>query len=312
VRKYLLFALLFIIPFVINSQESYTVTRSVFLPPVYYVGDRVELRVSVQLKAPGEVQEEEVLMPGILPVESIPDVGWGTIHSIEVLGSGDNREIRVSFTPFVTGTLSLPEMVIGNFTLNKEKIYVGSLLDEGYSVPADLQRQILLPATRLIIGLILTAIVGIPLLVLGFTRWWKARLLNLLRRYKENRPYKRMQRVLRQLRTEISVITGRDFYILLLEELRSYMTSRFGADYMTATSREISGRLKRIIKDPEKRQLVLDVFSFGDLVKFGGVHASIDRKRDDLEEVNEFLQLVEKTRSEYRKMVIEGAVYAHV
>ena len=136
--------------------------------------------------------------------------------------------------------------------------------------------------------------------------------MNFLGRYKEIRPYKQMQRVLRQLRSEVSVITGRDFYILLLDELRSYMTSRFGTDYMTATSREISGRLKGIIKNPGKRQLVLDVFSFGDLVKFGGVPASVDRKRDDLEEVHEFLQLVEKTRSEYRRMIEEGAVNAHV
>ena len=268
-----------------DTQEA-EIERTTFLPQVFYVGDRVEMRVAFRI-SPGAAPR--------LPAES-PSIAWGTLHRVRLAEVSGGWELRVSFTPYQPGTQTLPAMELGDVYLRGIDVPVPSILDEDRSKLTPLRDQLLLPATRMLLAAAAAVLVLVPALWFAFFRWGRRRLRDLLRRYRDALPYRRINRSLRQLGNEMDDMSDRDFYIQLLSDFRSYLSRRMHSEAFSATTEELAGELEHYIPTEEDRGAVLEVFKFGDRVKFASQRASTRARSDHLEAVMRVLRHVERKR----------------
>jgi hypothetical protein len=288
----LLLGLLLAAPAAAQSErgEEAEIERTLFLPQVFYVGDRVEMRVSFRTS------------PGASPrlPEETPSISWGTLHRVRLAQVSGGWELRVSFTPFQPGTQTVPPMQLGDVYLRSIDVPVPSILEEDRSELAPLRDQLLLPATRLLVAAAVGVLVIVPGAWFVFFRWGKRRLSNLVQRYREALPYRRISRSLRQLSNDMDEMSDREFYIRLLADFRAYLARRMHSEALSATTEELAGELERYIPTEEDRRAVLEVFKYGDLVKFASQRASQRDRADHLEAVLRVLRHVERKREPRR------------
>ncbi|HUX12788.1 MAG TPA: hypothetical protein VMW87_07145, partial [Spirochaetia bacterium] len=257
------------------AAQEYSVSQSVLLPPEFYVGDSVEMRLTVR------VGRNETLTPP----KSLPTSRWIVFHSVRVVPHGDTQEVRISFTPYHPGTLPFPAIELGHVVLKDISVYVKPVLS---GRPAELQsafRQLLLPNTRLLIGSAVGVLLVIPLLWFGFYRFGRERVAGLLRRVRENRPYRRLLKYLKSVGSRAGEMRGREFYIELLAELRLYLTRRLGADCSALTTSEIEPNLGRLMLSEAERAQLTQIFRYGDLVKFAGRAAPVRQRKTHIDEL---------------------------
>ncbi|MFP4566014.1 MAG: hypothetical protein ACLFNX_05885 [Spirochaetaceae bacterium] len=284
----LLLAVLSAPPAVAQSEEAREaeIERTTFLPQVFYVGDRVEMRVAFR-PAAGTAPR--------LPEET-PSISWGTLHRMRLAAVSGGWELRVSFTPFRPGTQTLPPMQLGDVYLRGIDVPVPSILDENRSELAPLRDQLLLPATEALFVAAVAVLVLVPAAWFVFFRWGRRRFRDLITRYREALPYRRINRSLRQLANDMDGMNDRDFYIQLLFDFRSYLSRRMHTEAFSATTEELAVELDRYIPTEEDREAVLEVFKFGDRVKFASQRASTRARSDHLEAVMRVLRHVERKR----------------
>lgn len=272
----------------LSADAGYTVQSSLFIPQSYYVGDRVELRIV--LRTSGDVQ--------VAPPREFPGVAWGEIHGARVSPREGAFEIRIHFTAYQPGTQTLPLLRFGDIVLEGQNVYVRSLVDEGRRDFSPPRGQLLLPSTKLVLGLTVGGFIALPLLGTFLFFWVRPRLGRLIARYLERRPYKRLQKELKILHEQNSELDGRRFYILLLEELKIYLSRRGGkGDCMAYTTREMEEYLIDFFADSSEVEPLLRIFQFGDRVKFGGGRTSREKRMEDLDLVAEISRKIEKRDS---------------
>lgn len=268
-----------------DAQQSYTVRDAVFLPQVFYVGDRVELRLRLRL-GPGITLQQN---------STPPRVEWGTVHGVTAVQQGQDAELRVEFTAFRQGTLALPPLDLGQITIQGFDVFVASILSDKPEL-SPLRDQAILPSTDLLIAGTVAALVLAPLVWLFFARFGKKRVQRLVERYRANQPARRLNRSLRQLDSEVQALKGREFYIALLEDLRAYVSQKLGVDCMSATTHELRGYLDQLIEDSRDREELVALFHYGDLVKFAQRRSPVKKRRKHIQDVQEVIAKIEHSQ----------------
>jgi hypothetical protein len=268
-----------------DAQQSYTVRDAVFLPQVFYVGDRVELRLRLRL-GPGITLQQN---------STPPRVEWGTVHGVTAVQQGQDAELRVEFTAFRQGTLALPPLDLGQITIQGLDVFVASILSDNPEL-SPLRDQAILPSTDLLIAGTVAALVLAPLVWLFFARFGKKRVQRLVERYRANQPARRLNRSLRQLDSEVQALKGREFYIALLEDLRAYVSQKLGVDCMSATTHELRGYLDQLIEDSRDREELVALFHYGDLVKFAQRRSPVKKRRKHIQDVQEVIAKIEHSQ----------------
>ncbi|MCL1817310.1 MAG: hypothetical protein FWG35_00175, partial [Spirochaetaceae bacterium] len=125
-RRVLFFAVsFFLAASSVPADGRYTVEGIRFIPPAYYVGDRVELRVQVRSSG------AQVSAP-----RGFPEIAWGEFHDARAQVQGGFTEISVFFTAYQTGAQTIPDIVCGDVILEGLSVSVRSLTDEGFRDPA--------------------------------------------------------------------------------------------------------------------------------------------------------------------------------
>lgn len=278
-------ALLFLAAAPLSAQD-YSISRTVFLPSVYYVGDRVELRLSIRSSMLDQIQ---------LPQE-LPQPSWGTIHDIRIVDRGDEKDIRIIFTSYYPGTRTLPPINLGPILLNDISIFVSSILNSNEQQLVPSRDQLILPGTQLTIILWSLLVLSIPLLWLIIFRWGRQYFVRLIAKYKEGLPYRRLQRSLKDLTENAGAIDGRNFYIALLDLVREYLSGRLNIDARSATTRELESALKKEVDNPADQNFIVRLFHHGDLVKFASQPSTLKSRMDHLTQLQEVLQHIESSR----------------
>jgi hypothetical protein len=123
----------------------------------------------------------------------------------------------------------------------------------------------------------------------------------MVERYRANQPARRLRKSIRQLRAEVEETKGRDFYIRLLSDLRSYMSRKLGVDCMSATTEELRGYLVQLIDQADDREALLDLFHYGDRVKFARGSSTVKMRRRHLDTVSDVLEEVEERHTRHRE-----------
>jgi hypothetical protein len=264
--------------------------ESIFLPPRFFVGDRVELRLTYDVPAGLAVE----------PPAQLPAHAWIEFHNIEVQdrrsadGSGEVR-VRIFFTPFSSGDTVLPPLPLGDLDTGELLVTTQSVLqlehDETLRGP---RRQLNLPLTWLRLLVLVVVGIGAPAVVFfllrygiqGFVRIREARIRRL--------PYLHVRKSLNQLAAGRSSMEGKSFFILLSLTIRSYLSERLSRPLMSVTTGEIKKELGVAGLEESVSLRIHEVLKAADLIKFSGKRADRREMERSLKAVDRIVEQVEE------------------
>lgn len=281
--KKLFFAALLLALTLISLHGQAEVTRTVFIPPEYYIGDPVELRIQIEL------DRYEILT---VPL-NIDELEWVEIRDVQVVQNNRDAEIIIKFTSFSPGTRALPDMDFGPFFLEDFKIYTKSLVEEGETDLKGLRPQVMIPGSRLSFFLLILGVFILPYAAYFLIKLAIRYIIVLLKRYHSARPYRTLVRTLKRLDSSLEKTAVRDFFITLSDALRVYLTARTGHDCKSATTSEIS-RLHGFGLDQTLWERMVSVLKLGDMVKFAGETMTEEEMRENLDFVTSLCHEIEK------------------
>ena len=280
--------LLLAVSVALSAQEESV--ESVLLPPRFYVGDRVELRLTLDVPAELVVSEPERL----------PQDPWLEVHRVEVQdhrnpGRSGKVRIRVFFTPFQPGQSRLPALSLGELHLGETTVHTRSVLEQEQSLSLQgLRGQLDLPLTAARLALIITIGIGVPAGAF-FAFLHGARGLVRIREQRRRRlPYLRFRSILRRLKKQSSEIEGRSFFILLSLALKSYLAERLSVPLMSATTGEIRQQLSGLGLEPSLSESIHELLRRSDLVKFSGRKTGRREMGAELRRVEDILEGIEE------------------
>ncbi|MBN1649129.1 MAG: hypothetical protein JW874_13920 [Spirochaetales bacterium] len=278
--------LIFLVSGVLQAQD-YVISETNFLPQKYYVGDQVELRLVIRTLKP-----EEIRIPASFPSED-----WLVFEEIQVHKHHEGAEIRIVFRSFFPGTRTLPPVNFDSFVLNKVKIHTSSILSEkntGFGGP---RKQLFLPGTRIAIVVLVFIFLIVPLFALflaGRVRRWARKMIA---QQRERKPIKRFYRGLDELKKQAGRMSSREFYIILTNSLRKYLSIRSGKDYQTITTREIGKQIKTNFPGIHHLNELVDVLKYGDEIKFSPKRSSYYKEIRDIDLILRVVTAIEDSIS---------------
>ncbi len=270
--------------------QGQSVVQVLFLPQTFYVGDMVEARVVVR-----SAENLTLTIP-----ENLPVTEWVTIHAVTVVQRADGFEVRILFQPFFTGTRQLPPIGLGAMELTGVSAFVSTSTTRSDVELEPIQDQVLLPGTRVLVAVTVFILFGLPLIIVLTSRWTRQGLAAAMKWYRERRPYRRLARSLRLLQGEMHDLDGKTFYIRLLDEARAFLDSRYDASILSATTGEMPVLLEQSGIDPATKSGIVEMFQFGDLVKFAHHTVSLEDRVRHLEQLR---KVAAETRERERKHV---------
>lgn len=267
---------------------DFAVTESSFTPTSITVGDRVEMRVVIRADDPDAIQ---------LPDE-YPSSQWIEVRNMRMIRRDEDREIRIEFSPFRTGTLTMPDIDLGAMTLSGSRFVVESVLpDDDAGDLAAAEPPGFLPGFQVLALGLVVLLIGAPFALYQLVLAVRRRVGLMIASYRANRPYRRILRKMRELRTLFESMGAREFYIHLVDEVRIYLTIRLHPDFMVATANEIPLLLQEQMQDEDLRSYLTELFHRADLVKFAFADSSSAERRHDLESIVELIAIVENRKA---------------
>jgi hypothetical protein len=273
----------------LSAQNSYTVKQMFFLPPTYYVGDLVELRVRVAAD--------------VVPTEprELPEPGWSLIRDVRVIPISGEYDIRIAFSSYVSGSRTLPPIVLGDLILDDLRIDTESLLSEPLPKAETVFDPSYLPGSRLLLSLAVGLLLLVPLLSYFSVIWIRKLILKLHQIRTERRPLRNLTEILEELQAIPSPVNNRNFYIKLTGGFRHYLARKFGEEISSLTSEELENTLTaRCPEVPELTQVAGELLRF-DSIKFGGLKSTPARRGRDLSEVRAAATTLEEYLQRLRK-----------
>lgn len=268
-------------PVVPSSGPGFVTLAAFTLPPTFYVGDRVELRIRLKVDG-GRLLRSPAQMPS---------ARWIHLDSIDVTDTKDYWVVHISFVSFAPGLRAFPPIALSAITLRGIHVTTASLVSEGKTRLTNPKGQLLLPGSMLILGVAIAFLIGLPLLVLFLFRRIRLGLTELFETRRLRRPWRKLTFALDALGAEKPPRNPRRFYITLVDEIRRYLTAKFESDFRSVTAKEFSSAVCAV--GSEAAEGLASIVSFAELVKFAGAGADEDTLRDDLMRARAIIAIVE-------------------
>jgi hypothetical protein len=279
------------------AAQDYTITRTVFIPAIYHVGDEVELRLGIRSDFAAKM---------VVP-QNLAQPSWGTIRNLALLPHEDEVELRLKFTCFSVGTHSLPALNVGPVVLEGINVFVASLAGTGVAGLEPLREQAAIPDTwwRLLAqaGIVILAPAGLAACLLWGWPW----LGHYRRIRREQRPFRQLLRRLQAGREGLAALDGIGFYAWLMAEIRQYLAERWQVPAMAATSAELAGMIRGRIHHQATVDRLVAVFIHADRVRFAGELASAQACLEELELVEAALGHIEQEERMRRRSGLAGS-----
>ncbi len=285
------------------AQEGYTLIRSLVIPPTFYVGDRVELRLLIQPD-----KGRSVAAPQQLPRDPYLHIEGVTVRKLDT-----EAEVRILFESYAPGERELPAIRLGGVILTGLKVRTSSLISAGHTALSEPKGQLFLPGSGLVLALLIAVLFGVPPLVFCSIRGARRLVAHLVDRREFERPWVRLRAALARLDRGEGFDDARGFYILVCDELRLYMSKRVVPDYLTATAREFAPLTERALPNLPEVRATVEVMQFADSVKFAGMEAGPEILMRDAGRVRVAAEAIEaRARSEREARRKGGVVHAQL
>ena len=270
------------------SQVS--LSESIFLPPRFFVGDRVELRLNYDIPADLLVDQAELL----------PEHPWIEFHTVEVQdrrASGRSGEVvvRIFFTPFQPGESLIPAFRLGDLGIGEFSVTTQSALEaEQTPLLRGPRTQLNLPLTWLKLLILLAVGIGAPACMFFLLRYG-VRGIAMIREARIRRlPYLHARKSLNRLTSQLSTIEGKSFFILLSLAVRRYLTERLSEPLMSSATGEILKELNRAGLEEDLSLRIHDVLRRADLIKFSGKRSNKREMQQGLKVVGSIVEQMEE------------------
>lgn len=265
-----------------SAQDANPVTETVFVPPVSFVGDQVEARLTLILP------EGKVLLPPL----SLPTQDWVLIRDVQVRHDPPFERVTIKYVPFAPGVKTLPPLVLGDLTLDGVKISTNSIL--GKETTSELQPprdQLLLPHTELFVFLAFLLLIVLPLAVWRFFRPMGDLVRSLWRLLDRHRAWRQLGRDLRRLQSRALGVPGPEFYTEFSHLARTYLGSRFNRDFSTLTAQELKALLQPL--PPAWAAEWVRLVHRADVVRFDAQEPSMAERLEDIESLRKGAERLE-------------------
>lgn len=265
----LLFLLIFIsvYPNALLHAESkdgnfYRIIKSNFLPPKSYVGDVVELRLTVEtaegkrIKLPARYSSSDRIK----------------IKNIRIQPHSDSlTTVRIYFISYQTGTQALPVISLGDIALKNIQIYTNSLLTElKNSRFRGVKEQVVFPGTiARIVGVVLTVVL-LPFILLFLFFKVKLWIQIITAERKRKKPYRVARVSLKKLKSNMENTKVKSFFTELSIIIRKYLQQRMELPFLSLTTDEIKKALIIKLNNESAVSKLTDILYRSDLIKFGG------------------------------------------
>jgi hypothetical protein len=247
--------------------------ESVFLPPRFFVGDRVELRLKYDVPAGVAVQVPDRL----------PEHAWIEFLDIDIqdrrISSGAGVvQVRLHFIPFSPGEAVLPSIRLGDLDTGELMVSTQSTLElEPDPTLRGPRRQLLLPLTWLRLLVLLLIAAGTPLCLYLLLRYGIRSVARIREARLRRLPYIHARKGLSQLETGRSSMEGKSFFILLSLTIRRYLSERYAVPLMSVTTGEILKELNIVGVEESVSRRIHEILKTADIIKFSGKRT---RKRE--------------------------------
>lgn len=265
-----------------GAQDVSPVSEVVFVPPVSFVGDQVEARLTLILP------EGKVLLPPL----SLPTQDWVLIRDVQVRHDPPFERVTIKYVPFAPGVKTLPPLVLGDLTLDGVKISTNSIL--GKETPSELQPprdQLLLPHTELFVFLAFLLLIVLPLAVWRFLRPTIDVVQALWRVMDRHRAWRQLGRDLRRLQARALGVPGPEFYTEFSHLARTYLGARFDRDFSTLTAHELKALLQPL--PPAWAAEWVRLVHRADVVRFDAQEPTMAERLEDIESLRKGAERLE-------------------
>jgi len=281
--------ILFFLLTYINADTGIKIVDTVFLPKEYFVGDKVELRIKLSIEDGFNLQ---------LPAK-IPESSWVNINSVDISDLENAPELKIIFTPFIPGTRSLPTLSFGEIIINSVKIHTSSLIDSRESEFVGIMNQALLPGTKFGLILLIGILFFSPIFFILLLGPLRSKIVYIIKKNIGLRPFRKLNRNLKDLEIQRNGISCRRFYIRLSGSIREYLSKRTDTDFITLTTSDMEKSFVKIFGNRELSEELCKMMRLSDKIKFGNVTTTDEQKMIDIElikKVSEFLELELKNK----------------
>ncbi len=289
--------ILLLLPFCfLFADTGVSIEDIIFIPKEYYVGDKVELRIKLNIEDGFNLQNPS----------NFPESSWISISSIEITDDKKIPELRITFTSFIPGTRSFPTLFLGEIVLNSIKIHTSSLIESSGENFIGIAGQLMLPGTKLGLSILVGALFLGPLLLILLLRPVKSKIILILKNGIGRSPVNKLNRVLKELSIQKTGISCRRFYIRLSSAVREYLSKRSDTDFITLTTSDMELALIKVLKDRNFSSMLSEMMKLSDNIKFGKVTTDDEKKMSDIELVRniaKFLELKIKNKDSSRSVV---------
>ncbi len=283
--RFLILPVLALVPLIAGAQAVVGEIR--FVPPEFYVGDRVEMTVDLSVE-----KEVNLTVP-----EELPESDWIEIADVRVETDRNKISVTIVFIPFAPGTRTLPEIDLGGLYVKDLKVPTRTVLSDDVGGLRTLRGQLLLPGTRVALALILALAAMAPFLGFSGLRWIWRQFRNIQEAWQVGRPARKLRRILKNLAASIGSTAASAWYSVLTEAMRTYMTAKLGRDCMSATTAEIA-RMEEFSSAEDAPSMFLEILQEGDMVKFAGRFADDRSLKKTLGTVDSAIGQWEKRRDQ--------------
>jgi hypothetical protein len=270
----------------------YNIENNTFIPPQYYVGDEVELKIkisipeSLDLTSPGEKKETEWI-----EITSIH------IFPFQMINGAKTHDISIFFKAFKPGILTMPLLNFGDIELSNLEIHTSSVFHDNKDAAfPPFRGQLNLPDTFIKLVLILLLFILIPLFLFIIMKYIFRGLTKSSTIIMLQRPYSKLTRKIKKLKKQIKNLDSRAFYIILSEIFRHFLQVRLSIPALTSTTREISSLAKHNVLEQDLSNEIIKILSLADFIKFGGKHSSEKEKENVIQKVLFIAKIIEEEK----------------
>ncbi|WP_370639780.1 hypothetical protein [Borrelia sp. RT5S] len=249
---------------------SYELRDEIFIPIRYYVGDTVELKLSLILS------EDEKFFP-----VDFKEIKNEFVEVNSCIYRPERGEIIMQFVSFYVGSNNLPPIYVGDVIkddrstrviLKNVKINTSKLISADDSLRIqNVEGVLFLPGTSTYLVIFISALVFVPYLFIKFLKLIGYLLVFLIMRHNLRKPYRIFQKQLvilsNYVKNEEEQIV---FYNLLNSTLRVYLSKKTGFDFNAITTTEISEILQNLNVPYEIRSTLISMLRMSDFSKFSG------------------------------------------
>ncbi|NNM67518.1 MAG: hypothetical protein HKM06_05880 [Spirochaetales bacterium] len=220
-----------------SPKGKFSIVQAVSVPPVATVGEPVELHLT--------------LLPqkGIQIVKSqdAANEPWVKIQNVEVVHTPPYVQVLVRYVSFAPGNKTLPPIPLGDIVLKGLSIQTASVLNP-QNLPhlAPPRSPLALPQTGLFLFLTLAALLVLPFLIWYLSVFATSLMKRLKKARARKKPYRILLKQTRALSQNAAGMRGPEFYSDFSILLRTYLTGRFGLDFIAATAPEFSFLLRSL------------------------------------------------------------------